>query len=147
MTDLRNPLLMPTRRGLLGAAAAGGAGLLLPGTRVWAQGTPRKGGTLRFCRPDSPEMLDPNATNSFSGMEYAQMVFDNLTLIDDKGQAQPQLATAWSAEKGGLEWVLTLREGVKFHDGQEFNPASASPPSSVRWTRHGPAPGWARSAR
>ena len=120
MTDSR--LLLPTRRALLGGAAAS---LIIPGLRVRAQTPPRKGGILRFCRPDGPEMLDPMATNSFSGMEYAQMVYDNLTYIDDKGAAQPQLATAWTAEKGGLEWVLTLREGVKFHDGQDFNAASA----------------------
>jgi peptide/nickel transport system substrate-binding protein len=122
MTDSR--LLMPTRRGLIGAAALGGGLLAMPSRWARAQTPPRKGGTLRFCRPDGPEMLDPNATNSFSGMEFGQMVYDNLTYIDNNGAAQPQLATAWTAEKGGLEWVVTLREGVKFHDGQDFNAAS-----------------------
>ncbi len=127
MTDTRSSLVLPTRRALLGAAALGGGMMAAPFMRANAQippaGPPRKGGTLRFCRPDGPEMLDPMATNSFSGMEYSQAVYDNLTYIDGKGQAQPQLATSWTAEKGGLEWVLTLREGVKFHDGADFSSA------------------------
>lgn len=126
MTNLRNPLLVPTRRGLLGAAALGGGMMGMPFLRANAQtpaGPPRKGGILRFCRPDGPEMLDPMATNSFSGMEFGQMVYDNLTYIDGRGQAQPQLATSWAAEKGGLEWVITLREGVKFHNGADFSAA------------------------
>ena len=115
-------LLLPTRRRLLGVAAAGAGLAAAPWAR--AQGVaPRKGGILRFCRPDGPEMLDPMATNSFSGMEFAQMVYDNLVILDANAQPQPQLALSWTAEKGGLEWVLTLREGVKFHDGAPFSSA------------------------
>jgi peptide/nickel transport system substrate-binding protein len=124
----RKALTLPRRR-LLGAAALGGAALAgwTPGAPAFAQTPaalqPRRGGILRFCRPDPPDMLDPQMTNSFSGMEYGQMVYDNLVILDDKAQPQPQLATGWTAENHGQEWVVTLREGVTFHDGAPFTAA------------------------
>jgi peptide/nickel transport system substrate-binding protein len=130
MTDDRFRDRAFSRRGLLGAAALGGAmgGFPLAGRDARAQaaappGPPRKGGVLRFCRPDAPDMLDPMATNSFSGMEFSQMIYDNLVILDAEAQPQPQLALSWTAEKGGQEWVLTLRQGVKFHSGDDFTSA------------------------
>jgi len=119
-------LIIPgmTRRTLLGTAAAFGmAGGVATARPARAQGTPRKGGTLRFCRPDPPDTLDPQMTNSFSGMEYSQMVYDNLVSLDADTQPVPMLATAWAPEAGGTEWVVTLREGVKFHNGRAFTSA------------------------
>jgi peptide/nickel transport system substrate-binding protein len=56
-------------------------------------------------------------------MEFTQMVYDNLTRLDANNQPLPQLATAWQSDKGGQEWVLTLREGVRFHGGEDFTAA------------------------
>jgi len=121
--------LSPSRRGFLkGAGAAGGAALVGGGAGFWpglshAAGMPKKGGVLRYCRPDAPDMLDPQATNSFSGGDYGGMVYDNLAWLDGDMQPQPQLATGWVAEKEGQEWVVMLREGVKFHSGKDFTSA------------------------
>jgi peptide/nickel transport system substrate-binding protein len=117
-----------SRRNLLGAFAAGASAATLLSTAPKAQvsepaGPPRKGGTLRFCRPDAPDTLDPMQTNSFSAMEFSQMVYDNLVALDAQDQPVAQLALSWSAENGGQEWILTLREGVKFHDGSAFGAA------------------------
>jgi peptide/nickel transport system substrate-binding protein len=59
-------------------------------------------------------------------MEFTQMVYDNLTILDSNNLPTPQLATSWQAEKSGQEWVMTLREGVRFHGGEEFTAADVA---------------------
>jgi peptide/nickel transport system substrate-binding protein len=115
------------RRGFLCGSAAAGA-TALGGLIPWhasraAPTTPQSGGTLRFCRPDSPDTLDPQVSNSFSGYEYSQMIYDNLVWLDADDQAQPQLATSWTPENHGQEWLVTLRQGVRFHSGAELTSA------------------------
>ena len=41
--------------------------------------------------------------------------------IDDDLNIGPSLATEWSSDEEGKVWTFELREGVKFHDGTEFN--------------------------
>lgn len=41
--------------------------------------------------------------------------------IDDDLNVGPSLATEWSNSEDGTVWTFKLREGVKFHDGTDFN--------------------------
>ena len=50
-----------------------------------------------------------------------------------QGQLRPALATRWSASKDGREWRFTLRQGVRFHDGERFTAAAAK--ASIERTR------------
>lgn len=45
------------------------------------------------------------------------LIADNLVTMDALGRPQSQLALAWQTELNGKRWQLTLRHGVKFHDG------------------------------
>src|SRR5574342_236080 len=38
----------------------------------------------------------------------------------------PELATSWEVQDGGKTWVFHLAQGVKFHDGTDFD-AQAAP--------------------
>ena len=49
------------------------------------------------------------------------MVFDRLIGVDKDFSPIPELALSWSSNEDLTEWNLVLREGVKFHDGSEFD--------------------------
>lgn len=55
------------------------------------------------------------------------------TTPDGKGLT-PALATSWEVSKDGLVWTFHLRQGVKFHDGADFNAAAVK--YSIESTRN-----------
>ena len=65
----------------------------------------------------SPRVLDPAL--AISGDEYmiSGNIYDNLTRVDEKFVAHPQLATSWEPNTRGDVWTFNLRRGVKFHHG------------------------------
>ncbi|MBI4321616.1 MAG: hypothetical protein HY675_24235 [Chloroflexi bacterium] len=50
---------------------------------------------------------------------------ENLVGMDIQGRTTPRLATAWEVGKDGKSITFTLRKGVKFHDGTDFNARAA----------------------
>ncbi|TKV56910.1 ABC transporter substrate-binding protein [Nakamurella flava] len=50
-------------------------------------------------------------------------IAETLVVLDENGDAQPALATSWE-QVNDTTWRFTLREGVKFHDGNDFDAAS-----------------------
>ncbi|MGE3361980.1 MAG: ABC transporter substrate-binding protein [Rhizobiaceae bacterium] len=69
-----------------------------------------------------PPHLDPTAgaAAAIDEVVYAN-VFEGLTRIDEKGQAQPGLAESWTVSDDGKVYTFKLRTGAKFHDGSDFN--------------------------
>ena len=104
-----------------GTAAAAGA-LLLPGS-TRAQ-TPRKGGTLRLAMPYNPASIDPMTGRNLPDFDVLYAVFD--ALIDFELttlELKPGLAKSWKFTDPKT-LVLDLVEGVKFHDGTDFDAAA-----------------------
>ena len=62
-------------------------------------------------------MLDPIATTNYVTRNHALMVFDTLYGVDAQNRPQPQMLAGHQVERDGLEWTLTLRDGLRFHDG------------------------------
>lgn len=56
-----------------------------------------------------------------SGYEAAFAIFNGLVRFDENLEFEPDLAEEWTTSEDGLEWTFTLRQGVKFHDGTDFN--------------------------
>lgn len=68
--------------------------------------------------------LDPHNPNRF--FQYAVMGFEGLVTKDAEGQYLPALATAWEPNEDATAWTISLREGVKFHDGTEMTGADVA---------------------
>src|SRR5215475_13700711 len=53
---------------------------------------------------------------------YDPLIAWEMGVSDRPGKLVPGLATEWKVDdKDKTKWRLTLRKGVKFHDGSEFN--------------------------
>ncbi len=79
------------------------------------------GATLRVGMQDDPDALDPARGGTFAGRIVFASLCDKLIDLSPDMKFVPQLATAWSWAPDGKSLTLTLREGVKFQDGEPFN--------------------------
>lgn len=69
-----------------------------------------------------PPNLDPTANAAAAIDEVTQLnIFEGLTRIMADGTIAPALAASWDVEDGGKVYVFHLRQGVKFHDGTDFD--------------------------
>lgn len=62
--------------------------------------------------------LDPVKGAYVNGYDF---IFNALTRVNKEGNYEGDLATDWEISNDGLEYIFNLREGVKFHDGTDFN--------------------------
>jgi len=59
--------------------------------------------------------------NTATTMEPHNMIYEPLVAVDQNYEFQPWLAERWETSEDGLTWTFYLRQGVKFHDGTDFN--------------------------
>lgn len=71
-----------------------------------------------------PGRANPLTSGGFPPLLIWGSMFDALTEIGENGTLQPSLATAWRAESL-QRWIITLREGVVFSNGEPFNAEAA----------------------
>ena len=115
-----------SRRALLQTAAAISAGFAAAGTLrsvTFAQDTPQSGGTLVVGLQSEPsDNIDPHVTPWAVSHNIMMNVYDTLVWQDPAdGSYKPGLADSWEAAADGLSYTFTLKSGVKFHDGTDFN--------------------------
>lgn len=100
---------MDRRTFLAGSAAA----VALPAI-ARAQGSR----TIKFVPDADVVVFDPVVSPSWQTRDHAYLVYDTLFGVDDNFQPHPQMVEGYVVENDGLLWKLTLREGLKFHDGE-----------------------------
>lgn len=92
-----------------------------------------EGGTLIFGRGGDSTSLDPSRTTEGETFKVTKNIFETLLKFEDGGTAvEPGLAKSWETSDDGLTYTFELREGVKFHDGTDFN-AEAVVKNFERW--------------
>jgi ABC-type transport system substrate-binding protein len=77
-------------------------------------------GILRWGSSTKPASLDPRKSATFDPI-FLLEIYDPLIRRDAKGELVPALATEWKLSDDAKTLELTLREGVKFQDGADFN--------------------------
>lgn len=98
------------RKVLLGAAAA--AFSIAAGGNAHAA-------TFVYASQGDPRTLDPHAMNEQLTLSIQTQIYDTLVGRGKDLELVPSLATSWE-NVGGATWRFTLRQGVKFHEGQDF---------------------------
>ena len=96
-----------------------GLALLTLACTAAAQGG--KPGVLRLGYSTGPSSLDPARATSGGDRAFLLQVYDRLVRLTNAAEPQPMLATKWEFTADGAGLVLTLRQGVKFHDGTPFD--------------------------
>lgn len=100
------------RKSLLAAAAAA----LLVGVAA-----PASAVTLRYANQGDLKSLDPYTLNETTTNAHLGHVYEGLTRRGKNLEILPALAEKWEISPDGLKWRFTLRKGVKFHNGNDFN--------------------------
>jgi peptide/nickel transport system substrate-binding protein len=102
-----------TVTGVLGAAVVGGAALAAWGPEARAQA---RGAQITIAQPADAFTMDPGKSTQVLTVNYFVNLYDTLARWDGSLKLQPALATAWR-NVSDTAWEVTLRPGVKFHDG------------------------------
>ena len=101
------------RRTFLGTVAVGAGALAAPRLARSAGAS-----TLKFVPAQDLALLDPIQSPSGSTIMHSCLVFDTLYGLDESYKAQPQMVEGHVTEDDGKLWKLTLRDGLKFHNGE-----------------------------
>jgi peptide/nickel transport system substrate-binding protein len=86
----------------------------------------KPGGILKMYNPDSPASMSIHEEITVYSEGPMMGVFNNLVMFDQHVRQNrlqsivPDLATGWSWSEDGTELTFSLRQGVKWHDGQPF---------------------------
>lgn len=78
------------------------------------------GGELKVGYSAQPDSLDPHVTTAQDTATIMRHVFETLVTVDKDYKPQPMLAESYDESDDGKTITFHLREGVKFHNGEEM---------------------------
>ncbi|SDZ15589.1 peptide/nickel transport system substrate-binding protein [Geodermatophilus africanus] len=120
-----NRLLPVLAAGALVLSACGGGGESVDtGAGGGGDGGGGGGDTLVAAVAAQPDQFDPHVTTAYPSFQVLENVYDTLVVPNAEDLTmEPSLAESWEPSEDQLTWTFTLREGVTFHDGSEFDSA------------------------
>ena len=83
-----------------------------------------QGGTLVVALANSVRALEPAVTTIVEEQEVLANVFETMVTTDAQGVLMPRLAERWEVEEDGTAFAFTLREGIRFSDGEPLSAAA-----------------------
>src|SRR6266478_2026325 len=93
--------------------------------------------TLRFIPQADLRSIDPIWTTAYVTRNFGYLVFDTLFSLDKDFKPQPQMVDRWTVSDDRLVYKFTLRDGLKWHDGQPVRAADCVA-SLERWGKRDP---------
>jgi peptide/nickel transport system substrate-binding protein len=110
------PLTIAAASALALTACSGG------GESVQTGGSGGGDNTLIAAVAAQPDQFDPHVTTAYPSFQVLENVYDTLVVPNAEDLTmEPSLAESWETSEDGLTWTFTLREGVTFHDGSQFD--------------------------
>ncbi len=77
---------------------------------------------------DPPEYLDPALNSTLDAYQVVNALYDGLTEIDASDPENPvvvgQVAESFESNDDATEWTFTIRDGLKFSNGEDVLPSS-----------------------
>ena len=98
------------------------------------------GTTLRFIPHADLTILDPYWSGVYITRNFGYMIYDTLFSMDGEFRPKPQMVETWTVSDDKLTSAFTLRDGLKFHDGQPVRAADVVA-SLKRWGQRNDAYG------
>lgn len=85
-------------------------------------GEPQRGGTIVYgVEADSSSgYCLPEGQLAISGMLVVRAIYDTLTVPNAEGEYVPYLAKSVEPSEDYKTWTITVRDGIKFHDGTDL---------------------------
>ncbi|EHL96134.1 Tat pathway signal sequence domain protein [Acetobacteraceae bacterium AT-5844] len=123
---------MKRRTLLQGGAALGGLALARP-----SLAQPARASTLRFVPQANLTALDPIWTSAIVTQMHGYHVYDTLYGVDAQQKPHPQMAEGHTVSDDKRTWRITLRQGLRFHDGEPVRARDAAA-SLERWSKRDP---------
>ena len=91
---------------------------------------PRYGGVLQIEIEEAIKSLDPmvavSSREGTAARHLQELLFENLTKLNEHAIPQPQLATGWQHDAAMRHWEFRMRPGVRFTDGTPLDATNAA---------------------
>jgi peptide/nickel transport system substrate-binding protein len=97
----------------------------------WAQSS---GTILKFIPQADLRVIDPVWTTAVITRNHGYMIYDTLFAVDNAFSVQPQMVETWQVSDDKLTYTFTLRDGLKFHDGEPVRSVDCIA-SLERWSK------------
>ncbi|MFC0416458.1 ABC transporter substrate-binding protein [Cytobacillus solani] len=80
------------------------------------------GGELQVAYNAQPPTLDPLLTTAVATRDVMRHVYETLVTVNQKFEVKPMLAKSYEVSEDGKIITFELRDGIKFHNGEEMLP-------------------------